>query len=516
MNKFLVLMGIAALSLILAGPAPGAMILDTGPSPEYHWMLSKTQWLAGKFTTTQAWNVGAMRGDISTIAAGAVNVTIYTDASNLPGTPVFTKTFQSQPAGFKGWQGTNGFAGILAAGSYWIAFEVPASSTFDGDYGGLTPPLSPMSPEAGKQGGPWYSAGSLNLAARIESWSGSASPRGKMTDLGTPADWTRSYAYGINNNGQIVGHIAASNFYTEYNYAFLYSGGTWTGGETATLPGYGASYAKGINDNGQVVGYSSHSPDSAYSRACLDSVAGVMTDLGTLPGGEYSRAYGINNNGQVIGYSDFSADRTLWHAFLKDPGQPMTDLGTLGGKNSEAYAINNNGQIVGTAALPNYLEHAFLKDPGKPLKDLGTLGGIYGKDPQISCATAINNKGQIVGWSYTASGLATQIHAFSYSEGKMTDLGTLGGDTSEAYGINDSGQIVGWSKTASGEVHAFLYSGGVMTDLGTLPGGDTSYAYGINNKGQIVGWAGAHHAFLYNPQPKPSSLPGILPLLLGN
>ena len=36
------------------------------------------------------------------------------------------------------------------------------------------------------------------------------------------------------------------------------------------------------------------------------------------------------------------------------------------------------------------------------------------------------------------------------------------------YGINSSGQIAG---ALSSSHHAFLYSGGVITDLGTLPGG---------------------------------------------
>ncbi len=49
----------------------------------------------------------------------------------------------------------------------------------------------------------------------------------------------------------------------------------------------------------------------------------------------------------------------------------------------------------------------------------------------------------------------------------ITDLGTLGGSYSYAYGINDSGQVVGGAATASGAQHAFLYSGGSMTDLGT-------------------------------------------------
>ncbi len=86
------------------------------------------------------------------------------------------------------------------------------------------------------------------------------------------------------------------------------------------------------------------------------------------------------------------------------------------------------------------------------------------------------------------------------------DLGTLpGGYYSYAYGINNSGQVVGSSTTASGDQHAFLYSGGTMIDLGTLPGGSNSYAAGINNSGQVVGSSDFNgnpsfvsHAFLYS------------------
>ena len=70
----------------------------------------------------------------------------------------------------------------------------------------------------------------------------------------------------------------------------------------------------------------------------------------------------------------------------------------------------------------------------------------------------------------------------------MTDLGTLGGDYSIAYGINDMGQVVGESTTDNGQTHAFITGpdGVGMTDLGTL-GGDYSLAFGINDAGQVVG-----------------------------
>ena len=88
----------------------------------------------------------------------------------------------------------------------------------------------------------------------------------------------------------------------------------------------------------------------------------------------------------------------------------------------------------------------------------------------------------------------------------MQDLGTLpGGMNSAANAINNSGQVVGYSGNSSSPEHAFLYSVGTMQDLGTLSGGSTSCANAINNIGnigQVVGWSqsssGTQHAFLYS------------------
>ncbi len=54
----------------------------------------------------------------------------------------------------------------------------------------------------------------------------------------------------------------------------------------------------------------------------------------------------------------------------------------------------------------------------------------------------------------------------------MTDIGTLGGTHSAANAINDLGHIVGWSDVGN-EHRAFLYSGSTMTDIGTLGGATT-------------------------------------------
>jgi probable HAF family extracellular repeat protein len=101
--------------------------------------------------------------------------------------------------------------------------------------------------------------------------------------------------------------------------------------------------------------------------------------------------------------------------------------------------------------------------------------------------TAINNAGQVVGYSYTASG---PNQPFLWSNGTLTNLGTLGGTAGEALGINSSGQVVGQSNIA-GDVyhHATLWSSGAITDLGTFNPVCcfNSRANAINDTGQIVG-----------------------------
>jgi probable HAF family extracellular repeat protein len=87
---------------------------------------------------------------------------------------------------------------------------------------------------------------------------------------------------------------------------------------------------------------------------------------------------------------------------------------------------------------------------------------------------------------------AQKYHAFIWSNGAgMTDLGTLGGDTSYALGLNDSGEVVGYSYLADNVTrHAFTWTASVgMVDLGTLPGGAWSQGEKINASGEISGEA---------------------------
>jgi probable HAF family extracellular repeat protein len=180
----------------------------------------------------------------------------------------------------------------------------------------------------------------------------------------------------------------------------------------------------------------------------------------------------------------------------------ITDLGTLGGTQSVGQAINNSGQITGFSdTVGNSTFHAFvIFPPYTAMIDLGTLGGNQ------SAAYGINASGQVTGYSFTAT--SGVFHAFVTSPPytAMTEVGTLGGAWSGANGINDAGQITGYSAISSdGTFHAFVASPpySTMIDLGTL-GGTFSGSFAINNSGQVTGWAyrtngNTEHAIVISP-----------------
>jgi probable HAF family extracellular repeat protein len=153
--------------------------------------------------------------------------------------------------------------------------------------------------------------------------------------------------------------------------------------------------------------------------------------------------------------------------------------------------------VTGSSQTADGEEHAFLYSGGT-MTDLGTLGGT------LSIATGINASGHIVGQSDTTGG--TSRLAFLYKDGQMTQL-SLGGDFSNVMVQTDAGQVMGESDTTATDSvtgipirHAFLYNSTGMHELSL--GGANSDAYGINSSGQVIGRSytvsGESHAFLYS------------------
>jgi len=145
----------------------------------------------------------------------------------------------------------------------------------------------------------------------------------------------------------------------------------------------------------------------------------IPTDLQTLvPGGGdnfKSYGYGINAGNRIVGKSVFDGTGAF-HAFRTRAnevivpglsGNDDNDLGTIGGVTgpSEGLALNDRDEVVG--ASTNVINsvgvyHAFLKAPNSG-KDAGftDLGVLNDQSPahDLSVAFAINNAGQVVGYS---------------------------------------------------------------------------------------------------------------------
>jgi probable HAF family extracellular repeat protein len=118
------------------------------------------------------------------------------------------------------------------------------------------------------------------------------------------------------------------------------------------------------------------------------------------------------------------------------------------------------------------------------MKDLGTLGG------ENSEAIWINDSGVIAG----SADLPTPgIHdAVRWKDGEILDLGTVNGEAcSRGRAVNARGQIVGGSSDCHNFLHAFVWEeGGPMIDLNTVipPGSglQLTNAFNINDRGEIL------------------------------
>ena len=333
-----------------------------------------------------------------------------------------------------------------------------------------------------------------------------------MIDLSVLGNPKPECAYEVNNLGEVVGTVPGWG----PPLAFLWSrqdGVKYLG----TLGGveHSFSMANDINDRGQVIG-TSWEPTTPAMRAFLWSNNIGMVNLGTIEGenppeDDFSYAFGINNNGEIVGH-------VYGHAFLWTESRGMVNLSSPYYQ-STAWDINDKGCIVGSFSMEYPIHRAALWTDVGEMLDLGTIN-----EHSYSQALGINNLGEIVGGSSDGfgfceferigSGIFYNI-VFDHScvpfmwtkKCGLFNLPMLGGAAGCAHAINDRGQIVGWSLTAVDQEgnqkgHAFVWtSKNGIKDLGTLPGDAESVAYSINNLGQIAGYSmkedGTRHAVIW-------------------
>ena len=179
------------------------------------------------------------------------------------------------------------------------------------------------------------------------------------------------------------------------------------------LPGDNSSFAYGINNLGQVIGtsvkqgrYDDNTGYVAPVNSAFIYEDGQMIDLGVLPGHSDSSAYRINDLGQIVGVSGNSSNV---RAFVYEDSL-MKDLGVLAGDlGSKASGINDLGQIVGTSFKEQLnskifrLEHKILPEESRAFlyknNQMIDLNNFIASDSgwTLKNAVDINNRGQIVG-----------------------------------------------------------------------------------------------------------------------
>jgi probable HAF family extracellular repeat protein len=344
----------------------------------------------------------------------------------------------------------------------------------------------------------------------------SGGPRYRLIDLGTlggPNSTEGTQAPIVTDTGSVIG-VADTSIPDPLCFSDCFIGHAfrWKKGilsDLGTLPGGSRSDAIWANRLGLIVGTSENGlinplVGGPENRAVLWQKDGRIIDLGTL-GGNDSSAFAINNHGQIVGGAlndipdpfSFPGLATQARAFLWQNGV-MQDLGTLGGPDAFSTSINDRGQIAGismTDSTPNATTgfptfHPFLWENGRML-DLGSLGGTQavpagGIDDATEGQRALNNRGQVAGGS-TLDGDST-VHPFLWDGATLRDLGTLGGTFGVARAINDAGDVAGAASTANDEaVHAFFWRDGKMIDLGTVSGDSCSLTHFMNASSQIVG-----------------------------
>jgi probable HAF family extracellular repeat protein len=306
-----------------------------------------------------------------------------------------------------------------------------------------------------------------------------------------------------------------------------------------------------ISKNGEFVVGDNAANGGVPDQALLWSKAIGLIPIS--PVGYSTYGSGVNNVGFAVGTwvqdNSFTYTPTSGFKNLGDAGPyPYTQLKTTNDNNyslrnstsfagppTQVYLIAPDGSAIPLGTAPGVNNP--IVSPGQTLNDsLEATGGSYAAagDPWIwspligmtpipllpgdvvGQGTAINNLGEVVGSDQSASGVYSP---FSYFDGTLTALGTLGGPSAEARGLNDNGDIFGWSTTTDGSQVAFADIGGQMTDLNSevlnIPGVTLDVAIGGDNSGDIIAESTGGDAYLLTPASAPDSGSSLILMGIG-
>ncbi len=353
----------------------------------------------------------------------------------------------------------------------------------------------------------------------IKSGSGAVIDLGAAQPAGNTAPNASVFATAISDSGLIAGNSSilvynpAQSKSVNRMHAFV-NNGTHAGyTDLSGTTNLANSAAYGINATGTaVVGFTTTQTNTNQGLAQPGQPAGgdaltsklatewtlskgnwTAQSLGTLPGqpGDaplQSVAFGINKSGQIVGCSETNLGSGVQgDAFLRQPDGTMVDLtSAVTGATGSGIITNPLGADNGLQSFPNNIVNS-------------------GLGPVTSCADAINDNGQVVG--YYSDGYSN--HAFLATVGAnnqvtFTDLSNLFYSSnwylSEATGINDAGQIVGFGYVGDQQKSFELNLASVVAGYGTWQNSSgSSWTIAANWVGAIPNAVGATATFSASP-----------------
>jgi hypothetical protein len=289
-----------------------------------------------------------------------------------------------------------------------------------------------------------------------------------------PPGWTEAKAYGINDNGSVVGFASSGK-------SFIYNGGIYT---EIMPPGWTTVYALSINNNETVVGWDS---GDVPARSFIYS-GGTYTEV--IPPGWRSAwasyGQGVNQSGLVVGHGYTG---TTYKGFIYSGGT-YTEIIPPGWSWAVVTGVNDDGNVVGWG-LNATVTKTFLYGNGI-YTEIIPPGWTEAK------AYGINASGTVVGF-------ASSGKSFIYDGGIYAEIMPPGWQKAEAFAINDSGTVVG--KGSTGNLSkGFAYKDGVYTEI-IPPGWVSAEAHCVNKSGAIAGFgtdrSGVGKGFIATPIPEP-------------
>lgn len=331
-------------------------------------------------------------------------------------------------------------------------------------------------------------------------------PKYSITNLGVIAGFDESRAIALSDNGQVVGTLHSGDIDFK-PYGFLWQEGRMSNlrdvipndindkgqivgpsrknfleliahaGKPRASPRHSTfHWTHAMNEAGQVVGYSQfidrNVPSKSKRRAFILE-GGERRFLPIPDGYDDGEARGINNQAMVIG--------NVWQRDVSDRYAVVwqDDAVTLLGEphdfsTAEAEAVNDSGQILVRAVRSNMVElleqaagngnlDEWAENVSKMQKNAweakqqSYLWYRGQWQPIDGLALALNNRGQVVGWS---GGLSP--HASLWQNDEQVDINQClpansGWHLMRATDINNHGQIVGCGKYHD-KTRAFLLS----------------------------------------------------------